>query len=58
MIVLAILVIALISYGLYYVSDYSHADADATAYLNGTENVSVNKVSNSLFLDGSGMTLH
>lgn len=54
MIVLAILVIALISYGLYYVSDYSHADADAAAYLNGTENVSVNKVSNSLFLDGSG----
>lgn len=53
-IVLAILVIVVVSYGLYYVCDYSHADADATAYLNGTENVSVNKLSNSLFLDGSG----
>lgn len=37
-----------------YASDYYHAEKTATDYLNGTENVSVVKVSNGLLLNGSG----
>jgi len=37
-----------------YVNDYSHADPSANAYLNGTENVSVEKVEKGLFMDGPG----
>ena len=40
--------------GIWYVNNYSHADASANALLNGTENVSVEKVDNGLFLDGPG----
>ena len=39
---------------IWYVNDYSHADPSVNAYLNGTENVSVEKVENGLFLDGPG----
>ena len=39
---------------IWYVNNYSHADASANALLNGTENVSVEKVDNGLFLDGPG----
>ena len=39
---------------MFYLCDYSPADAAATKYLNGTENVTVNEISNGLFLDGKG----
>ena len=39
---------------IWYVNDYSHADPSVNALLNGTENVSVEKVDNGLFLDGPG----
>ena len=41
-------------FSIWYVNNYSHADASANALLNGTENVSVEKVDNGLFLDGPG----
>lgn len=37
-----------------YASDYYHAEKTATDFMNGTENVSVVKVSNGLLLDGYG----
>lgn len=37
-----------------YAQVYYHAEKTATDYLNGTEEVNVTKVSNGLFLDGSG----
>lgn len=49
--VLAILILA---YGVYYINDYYHADSSVDEYLNGTDNVSVIKTSNGLFLDGDG----
>ena len=52
-IILAIIVI-IAGFGLWYVNDYYHADASVNAYLNGTDNVSVEKVDNGLFLDGPG----
>ena len=39
---------------IWYVNNYSHADPSVNALLNGTENVSVEKVDNGLFLDGPG----
>ena len=52
-IILSIIVI-IAGFGLWYVNDYYHADASVNAYLNGTDNVSVEKVDNGLFLDGPG----
>ena len=52
-IILTIIVI-IAGFGLWYVNDYYHADASVNAYLNGTDNVSVEKVGNGLFLDGPG----
>ena len=52
--ILIIIVLALMAYVAFYLTDYSHADEEATAYLNGTDNVTVNKISNYLFLDGNG----
>ena len=52
-IVLALIII-MACLSVWYVNDYSHADASVNAYLNGTENVSVEKVENGLFLDGPG----
>ena len=52
-IILALIVI-IAGLGLWYVNDYYHADASVNAYLNGTDNVSVEKVDNGLFLDGPG----
>ena len=49
-IVLALIII-MACLSVWYVNDYSHADASVNAYLNGTENVSVEKVENGLFLD-------
>ena len=48
------LIIVIAGLGLWYVNDYYHADASANALLNGTEDVSVEKVDNGLFLDGPG----
>lgn len=48
------LIIIMACLSVWYVNDYSHADASVNAYLNGTENVSVEKVENGLFLDGPG----
>lgn len=49
-----IIIIALISYGAYYVNDYYHADENALKYMNGTDDVSVLKMDNGLFIDGEG----
>ena len=48
------LIIVIAGLGLWYVNDYYHADASANALLNGTDDVSVEKVDNGLFLDGPG----
>ncbi|MBR5502914.1 MAG: alpha/beta fold hydrolase [Methanobrevibacter sp.] len=48
------LIIVIAGIGIWYVSDYSHASPDANALLNGSSDVSVNKVSNGLLLDGPG----
>lgn len=52
--IITIVVIALISFGIYYVNDYYHAGNVAQKYVNGTDNVSVIKTDNGLFLDGPG----
>ena len=41
-------------FSIWYVNNYSHADASVNDYLNGTDNVAVEKVDNGLFLDGPG----
>ena len=46
--------LAIALFGIYYVHDFSHADSEALKYMNGSENVSVSKVSNGVFLDGPG----
>ena len=48
------LIILIVCLSVWYVNDYSHADASVNTYLNGTSNVSVEKVDNGLFLDGPG----
>lgn len=48
-----IVIIAVIGFG-YYVSDYYHAGDTAKQYINGTDNVSVIKTDDGLFLDGPG----
>ena len=48
------LIIFMACFSIWYVNNYSHADASVNAYLNGTENVSVEKVENGLLLDGPG----
>ena len=49
-----IVIIALVFCGAYYVNDYYHADENALKYMNGTDNVSISKISNGLFIDGEG----
>lgn len=50
-----IVILALIlGYGIFYMTDYYHAEKTATDYMNGTDNVSVVKTSNGLLLDGQG----
>ena len=53
---IAIVIVAalILAFSVYYLTDYSHAEKTATDYLNGTENVSVVKTDNGLFLDGYG----
>lgn len=52
--ILIIILILLCAYCLYYVNDYYHADNTSLSYINGSENVSVSKISNGLFIDGPG----
>lgn len=49
-----VIVLLILAYGVYYVNDYSHAESVVNNYLNGTDNVSVSKVSCGLFVDGYG----
>lgn len=49
-----IILILIGAYGLYYVNDYYHADNTALSYMNGSGNVTVNKIGNGLFIDGPG----
>ena len=53
-IAVAVVLILILGYGIYYLSDYSHADTSVDNYLNGTGNVSVIKAPNYLLLDGAG----
>lgn len=53
-IILIIILILIIGFSVYYVSDYSHSDSTALSYINGSENVSVTHASNGLFIDGKG----
>jgi pimeloyl-ACP methyl ester carboxylesterase len=43
-----------LAYGIFYFTDVHHAEKTATDLLNGTDNVSVQKISNGLWLDGPG----
>lgn len=52
--ILIIILIFLGAYCIYYVNDYYHADDTSLSYINGSENVSVSKISNGLFIDGPG----
>lgn len=51
---IAVLILAVFAYGIYYVNDYYHADETALACLNGDGNVKVLNTSNGLLLDGYG----
>ena len=53
LVILALIIIAL-GYGLWYLNDYSPAEPSVNALLKESENVSVNKIDNGLFLDGPG----
>lgn len=52
--IIAIAVVALVSFGIYYVNDFYHAGNVAQKYLNGTDEVSVIEIDRGLFLDGPG----
>ena len=49
-----IVIIIIVGFGIYYVNDYYHADKTALEYINGSENVTVSKIDNALFLNSSG----
>lgn len=53
---IAIVIIAMLilGYGVFYLTDYYHAEKTAIDYLNCTDNVSVVKTSSGLFIDGEG----
>ena len=53
-IIIIIILILIGAYFIYYVNDYYHADTTSLSYMNGSGNVSVNKISNGLFIDGPG----
>lgn len=53
-IAIAVIIILILGYGVFYFTDYYHAEKTTTDYLNGSENVSVIKTSNGLLLDGKG----
>lgn len=53
-IVIIVIFALILGYGIFYMTDYYHAEKTATDYMNGTDNVSVVKTSNGLLLDGQG----
>ena len=53
-IILILVIVIILGFGIYYISDYSHSDEKALTLINGSENVSVTKTSNGLFIDGDG----
>lgn len=53
-IALIIIILLVVGYTAFYFTEYHHAEKIATDCLNGTENVSVSKIDNGLFLDGPG----
>lgn len=52
--IIAALFIVSAGYLIWIANDYAHADSSVDALLNGTENVSVTKIDEGLFLDGPG----
>lgn len=52
--IIALIILGIIAYGIYYINDYYHADDTAESYLNGTDNVKVIKTANGMLLDGPG----
>lgn len=52
--VLILIFLLIFVYCIYYVNDYYHADDTSLSYINGSDNVSVSKISNGLFIDGPG----
>ena len=52
--ILLIIPIIMILIFAFYVNDYYHADDEANEFVNGTDNVSVSKTSNGLFINGTG----
>ena len=48
------LIIVVAGYLVWYANDYAHAESSVNVLLNGTENVTVNRIDNGLFLDGPG----
>lgn len=52
--IIIIILIFIGAYCLYYINDYYHADSTSLSYINGSENVTVSKISNGLFVDGPG----
>lgn len=52
--VIAIVILAIVAYGIYYVNDYYHADDEAKSLMNGTGDIKVIKTGNGLLLDGPG----
>ena len=52
--IIVIIILGVFAYGIYYVNDYYHADSKAESLMNGTDNVSVQKISNGLLADGPG----
>ena len=48
------LIIVVAGYLVWYANDYAHTESSVNVLLNGTENVTVNRIDNGLFLDGPG----
>ena len=53
-IAIAIVLLLIVGFGVFYINDYYHAEKIATDSLNSSDNVSVVKTSNGLLLDGPG----
>lgn len=52
--IVAIVVLAIVAYGIYYVNDYYPADDEVKSLMNGTDDLKVIKTANGLLLDGPG----
>lgn len=53
-IAIVIILLLIVGFAIFYISDYYHAEKVAVDSLNGTDNVSVIKTSNGMLLDGPG----